>query len=60
MTGKERHAAAETLGRVVAQIDGGEVDAPAWYRERLIGAVIALREGRDVDVAELSREREPR
>ena len=34
--------AAELLRRLVAMIDSGELNAPAWYRERLIGAAVAL------------------
>jgi hypothetical protein len=42
MTKAEQREAAEVLRRVVERIDRGEVDAPAWYRERLVGAILAL------------------
>jgi hypothetical protein len=42
MTKAEQREAGEVLRRVVEQIDWGEVDAPAWYRERLVGAMLAL------------------
>jgi hypothetical protein len=42
MTKAERHEAAEVLRRAVKRIDRGEVDAPAWYRERLVGAMLAF------------------
>jgi hypothetical protein len=42
MTKAEKREAAEVLRRVVERIDRGEVDAPAWYRERLVGAMLAL------------------
>jgi hypothetical protein len=45
MTKAERREAAEALRRVVERIDQAEVDAPAWYRERLVGAMLALRGG---------------
>jgi hypothetical protein len=38
----DRTEAAAILRRLVGMIDRGELDAPAWYRERLIGAAIAL------------------
>jgi hypothetical protein len=34
--------AAEVLKRVVERIDKRQVAAPGWYRERLVGAVLAL------------------
>jgi hypothetical protein len=46
MTKAEQREAAEVLKRVVERIDQGEVEAPAWYRERLVGAVIALNSDR--------------
>lgn len=42
MTKAEQREAAEVLRRVVERIDRGEVAAPAWYRERLVGAMLAL------------------
>ena len=42
MTKAEQREAAEVLRRVVERIDRGDVDAPAWYRERLVGAMLAL------------------
>jgi hypothetical protein len=42
MTKAEQREAAEVLRRVVEQIKRGEVTAPAWYRERLVGAMLAL------------------
>lgn len=42
MTKAEMQEAAEVLWRVVERIDQGEVNAPAWYRERLVGAILAL------------------
>jgi hypothetical protein len=42
MTKAEQHDADEALRRVIERIDQGEVDAPAWYRERLVGAMLAL------------------
>jgi hypothetical protein len=42
MTKAEQREAAEALRRVIARIDRGEVAAPAWYRERLVGAMLAL------------------
>jgi hypothetical protein len=37
MTRAEQREAAQVLRRVVERIDQGEVEAPAWYRERLVG-----------------------
>jgi hypothetical protein len=37
-----RHEAAAILRRVVAAVDRDELHAPAWFVERLRGAVIAL------------------
>jgi hypothetical protein len=48
MTKAEQRAAAEVLKRVVERIDRGEVAAPAWYRERVVGAVLA-RPGRPAE-----------
>jgi hypothetical protein len=42
MTKAEQREAAQALRRVVERIDRGVVDAPAWYRERLVGAMLAL------------------
>jgi hypothetical protein len=42
MTKAEQHEAAEVLRLVVDRNDLGEVEAPAWYRERLVGAMLAL------------------
>lgn len=46
MTKAEQREAAETLRRVVEGIDQGEVAAPGWLRERLVGAMLALGLGR--------------
>jgi hypothetical protein len=43
MTKAEKREAAEALRRVVERIDRGELEAPRWYRQRLLGAVIALK-----------------
>jgi hypothetical protein len=42
MTKAEQRQAAEVLRRLVERIHQGEVAAPGWYRERLIGAMLAL------------------
>ena len=42
MTKAEQRQAAEVLRRVVERIDEGEVHAPGWLRERVVGAVLAL------------------
>jgi len=42
MTKAEQQEAAEVLRRVVERIDRGEVAAPWWLRERLVGARLAL------------------
>ncbi len=42
MTTAQRHEAAETLSRLLEQIDQNEVTAPDWYRERPVGAVVTL------------------
>ena len=31
-----------TLWRLIEMIDRGEVEGKAWYRERLVGAAVAL------------------
>lgn len=41
MTKVEQREAPEVLRRVVTRIGRGEVAAPGWYRERLIGAMLA-------------------
>jgi hypothetical protein len=46
MTKAQQQEAAEVLKRVVERIDQGEVDAPGWLRERLVGALLALDAGR--------------
>ena len=43
MNTAQQREAAETLRRLIEQIDQGEVIAPAWYRERLVGAMLATR-----------------
>jgi hypothetical protein len=45
MTKAEQRQAAEVLRRVVERIDHGELVAPAWYRERLVGAMLTLDPG---------------
>jgi hypothetical protein len=42
MTKAEQRHAAEVLKRMVERIDQGEVAAPGWLRERLVGAMLAL------------------
>jgi hypothetical protein len=42
MTKAEQRQAADVLSRVVERIDQGEVAAPGWLRERLVGAMLAL------------------
>lgn len=42
MTKAQQREAAQVLKRVVERIDQGEVAAPWWLRERLVGAVLAL------------------
>lgn len=42
MTKAEQREAAQVLKRVVERIDRDEVDAPAWYHERLVGALLVL------------------
>jgi hypothetical protein len=42
VTAADRQAAAETLRRVVELVELGELDAPGWYVQRLLGAAIAL------------------
>jgi hypothetical protein len=42
MTKAEQREAAEVLMRVVERIDQGEVVAPGWLRERLVGAMLVL------------------
>jgi hypothetical protein len=37
MTKAQQRQAADMLKRVVKRIDRGDVEAPAWYRERLVG-----------------------
>jgi len=43
VTARERRRAAEGLERLLERIERGELVAPAWFRQRLIGAVIALK-----------------
>jgi hypothetical protein len=43
MTKADQRQAAEVLKRVVERIDQGDVAAPWWLRERLVGAMLALR-----------------
>jgi hypothetical protein len=45
MTKAEQRQVSETLRRVVERIDHGEVAAPGWLRERLVGAMLALDPG---------------
>jgi hypothetical protein len=42
MAKAEQRQAAEVLRRVVERIHRGEVAAPAWHRERLVGALLTL------------------
>ena len=42
MTKAERRHAAEVLKGLVERIDRDEVAAPGWYRERLVGMIVAL------------------
>jgi hypothetical protein len=42
MTKAEQREAGEVLRRVVERIDQGQVEAPAWYRERLVGAMLVI------------------
>ncbi len=42
MTKAQRQEAAQVFRRVVERIDQGEVAAPGWLRERLVGAMLAL------------------
>jgi hypothetical protein len=42
MTKAEQRQAADVLNGVVERIDQGEVAAPDWLRERLVGAMLAL------------------
>lgn len=35
---------AQTLRRPIEQIDQSEVAAPGWYRERRVGAMLAVEE----------------
>jgi hypothetical protein len=42
MTKTERQEAAQVLKRVVERIDQGDVAAPGWLRERLVGAMLAV------------------
>ncbi len=42
MSEAQQREAAETLRRLIEQIDHGEVAAPGWYRERLVEAMVAL------------------
>jgi len=42
MTKAEQRQAAEVLKRVVERLDQGELAAPGWLRERLVGAILAL------------------
>jgi hypothetical protein len=37
-----RHEAAEILRRLVAAVERGELDAPAWLVERMRGAAVGL------------------
>ena len=53
MTKAEQRQAAEVLKRVVERIDQGEVAAPGWLRERLVGAMLALRTGQEKPRARL-------
>jgi hypothetical protein len=41
MTSSERRQAADSLARVLERVQNGEVEAPDWYTERLIGALAA-------------------
>jgi hypothetical protein len=45
MTKAQQQEAAEALRRMVERIDQGEVAAPGWLRERLVGAMLALDPG---------------
>jgi hypothetical protein len=42
VTNAEQRQAAEVLRRVVERIDQGEIAAPGWLRERLVGAMLVL------------------
>ena len=42
MTKAEQRQSAEVLKLVVERIDQGEVAAPGWVRERLVGAMLGL------------------
>jgi len=59
MTKAQRQEAAQVLRRVVDRIDHGEVLAPAWLRERLLGAMLVLdpRSSSRMASAEISDER---
>jgi hypothetical protein len=46
VTMRDRKRAAQGLRRLLERIEQGELDAPAWYRQRLTGAIIALDPGR--------------
>jgi hypothetical protein len=46
MTKAQQQEAAQVLKRVVERIDHGELAAPGWLRERLVGAMLALDPGR--------------
>ena len=46
MTKAQQQEAAQVLKRVVERIDQGELAAPGWLRERLVGAMLALGLGR--------------
>jgi hypothetical protein len=45
VTKADQRQAAEVLKRMVERIDQGEVAAPGWLRERLVGAMLALDPG---------------
>jgi hypothetical protein len=47
MTKAEQRQAADVLRWVVERIDQGEIGAPGWLRERLVGAVLALEPAMD-------------
>jgi hypothetical protein len=42
MTTAQQREAGELPRRVVERIDQGEVAAPGWLRERLVGVMLAL------------------
>jgi hypothetical protein len=45
VTKADQRQAAEVLKRMVERIDQGEVAAPGWLRERLVGAMLVLDPG---------------